>query len=236
MEYRGRDSNPQHPDLESGASTFGLPRQSSGCRTRTCGPRVQSAVTDANAVPRNERKRKNERTADGSRTRYSTLEEWHVTVDTPAACCRLAERAGPRLSFAGRALRKRARVRRPCRDRTGLLLAENEARSPLLQRSKSARPPDRTENLPGFNRALLPSELGGHGGPGGTRTRDLRSAEPTRYQLRYKPMRRGPANRTPCLLLPRQTGQPAPSPPIGAPTVDTYAPTVGYISCCPLWS
>ncbi len=58
---------------------------------------------------------------------------------------------------------------RPCGIRTRRLQVEGLARSPLLQRSAV------------MCRSVLR-------GPGGIRTRDLRSAAPVRYLLRYKPI------------------------------------------------
>lgn len=98
------DSNPRSRDHDSAASRFAKPRT---------------------------------RTADGSRTRYSTLEEWHVTVDTPAAQCLSPVRPTEPFTYAGgfvAYLRHVGHKRRPCRDRTGSLRAENAASSPFLQR------------------------------------------------------------------------------------------------------
>jgi hypothetical protein len=127
--------------------------------------------------------------------------------------------------------------RRPCRDRTGLLLAENEARSPLLQRSKSARPPDRTGNLPGFNRALLPSELGGHGwtcgdsnpGPSVCRT----DALPTALQA----LTSGTGESNAVSSAPKADGSTSSLAPDWCPDRrHLRADGRVHLSCCPLWS
>ena len=97
------------------------------------------------------------------------------------------------------------------------------------------RLPDRTENLPGFNRALFLLSL-----TGVPRTRvDLRGLEPRTSalprrrapHLRYKPIRPGPENRTRYVLLPKQAGQPAPSPrmPGGRRPPGGRPPTAGYM-------
>ena len=78
----------------------------------------------------------------------------------------------------------------------------------------------------GLQPGALPSELDGR-----PRTRvDLRDSNPTsawrgaRSQLRYKPIRPRPENRTRYVLLPKQVGQPAPSPRMHRRTVTARGP------------
>src|SRR5262249_6019942 len=103
----GRESNPHWTGFEPAASTIGLPRRS-GRRIRTCTaaskeqrPTVSRTLNVGAREVRPARSRPRPgpalyspeavtllgapRTVDGSRTRYSTLEEWRVTVDTPTA-------------------------------------------------------------------------------------------------------------------------------------------------------
>jgi hypothetical protein len=79
-------------------------------------------------------------------------------------------------------------VRRPCRNRTGLLQIESLAR---------------------YHYSNGPCACGG---AEGTRTPHLRPARSALFLLSYRPMRPGPENRTRCLLFPKQAGQPSPSP------------------------
>src|SRR5262245_60686539 len=74
-----RESNPHRPASRAGASsswaTWALPRLDSN----------QALDVQSVASYRIDDEEMMNRTVDGSRTRYSTLEEWHVTVDTPTA-------------------------------------------------------------------------------------------------------------------------------------------------------
>jgi hypothetical protein len=105
------------------------------------------------------------------------------------------------------------RLRRPYRDRTGVLLIESQASVPLLRRPKVLLRPSSNRDPPGFSRALYLLSLAGMSvcGAEGARTPGLRSAEPALNLLSYSPMSPEPGNRTRHVLLPKQAGYPAPS-------------------------
>jgi hypothetical protein len=70
------------------------------------------------------------------------------------------------------------RQRRPCRSRTGHLLIEGQVSYLLLQRPMRAPAPDRTENLPGFNRTLYLLSFKG--------MVDLAGVEPATFGMPYR--------------------------------------------------
>jgi hypothetical protein len=82
------------------------------------------------------------------------------------------------------------RLRRPYRDRTGVLLIESQASVPLLRRPKVLLRPSSNRDPPGFSRALYLLSLAGMSvcGAEGARTPGLRSAEPALNLLSYSPM------------------------------------------------